>query len=312
MLYKNCRLCPNDCSVDRTSSVGVCGVSDKIKIAWAGLHRGEEPPITGENGSGMIFFSGCPLHCQYCQNEQISRRKNPHGYEISLIELENIMLKLEEMGAASLNLVTGTQYIPSIITALKAAKQEGLSLPVVWNSSGYESVDAIKLIAPLIDLYLLDVKTIDKTVAKDFCFRSSYVDVIIPLMDYLYRSRKTDLDSLKGVLVRHLVFPGTVDSSMKFLYWFSKNFKDRFSLSLMFQFVDPNGKLLEKVKEDEYEKLLAILSDEEIDGFVQEIKDEDEWIPDFTLDIPFPHPFSDVLPYFLTLKNRSSQIFPSR
>lgn len=292
--------------MDRTrGQVGRCGQTSEIKVAWSGLHRGEEPPITGEHGSGMIFFCGCPLHCQYCQNYQISQA-GWDGVTLTEDELANLMLELQSFGAASINLVTGTHYIPSIVTAIKQAKEKGLRLPIVWNSSGYESVEALKLIDPYIDLYLLDVKTLDHTVASNFCGLSRYADAIVPVMKFLRRRHPhTDMESgLKGTLVRHLVFPGCLDATVDFLHWYADNFKDCTLLSLMVQFVPPRENPgFRKMTQEEYDMLIDLVDTLGIDGFVQEM-DENEilWIPDFRKDQPFPESFADPLPYFLDIK----------
>ena len=306
MDYSCCELCPNLCRVDRTrGQVGRCGQTSEIKVAWSGLHRGEEPPITGEHGSGMIFFCGCPLHCQYCQNYQISQA-GWDGVTLTEDELANLMLELQSFGAASINLVTGTHYIPSIVTAIKQAKEKGLRLPIVWNSSGYESVEALKLIDPYIDLYLLDVKTLDHTVASNFCGLSRYADAIVPVMKFLRRRHPhTDMENeLKGTLVRHLVFPGCLDATVDFLHWYADIFKDCTLLSLMVQFVPPKENPgLKKMTQEEYDMLIDLVDTLGIDGFVQEM-DENEilWIPDFRKDQPFPESFADPLPYFLDIK----------
>lgn len=292
--------------MDRTrGQVGRCGQTSEIKVAWSGLHRGEEPPITGEHGSGMIFFCGCPLHCQYCQNYQISQA-GWDGVTLTEDELANLMLELQSFGAASINLVTGTHYIPSIVTAIKQAKEKGLRLPIVWNSSGYESVEALKLIDPYIDLYLLDVKTLDHTVASNFCGLSRYADAIVPVMKFLRRRHPhTDMENeLKGTLVRHLVFPGCLDATVDFLHWYADNFKDCTLLSLMVQFVPPRENPgFRKMTQEEYDMLIDLVDTLGIDGFVQEM-DENEilWIPDFRKDQPFPESFADPLPYFLDIK----------
>ena len=318
--YSNCRLCPNECGVDRAAGeVGRCGQTSQMRVAWVGLHRGEEPPITGEHGSGMVFFCGCPLHCQYCQNYQISgaldgqegaRCRSYDGVAVTEKQLADLMLDLQAFGAASINLVTGTHYIPSIVVALKDAKKRGLSLPVVWNSSGYESVEAMRLIDDLIDLYLLDVKTLDKDVASRFCGLSRYCDAVIPLVRFLKRRHpRTDMENgLEGVLVRHLVFPGTLDATMKFISWYADNLKDNFLLSLMVQFVPPlEDPGFPKISKSEYSSLLDVLDRYEIDGFVQEQSDNEIlWIPDFTRDQPFPDSFADPLPSFLELKRKAS------
>ena len=207
-LYESCTLCPNLCRVDRTrGQLGRCAQTSSVRVAWSGLHRGEEPPVSGAKGSGMIFFCGCPLHCQYCQNYQISQ-KGWDGVELSTDELATLMLKLQDFGAASINLVTGTHFIPSIIEAIETAKEKGLNLPIVWNSSGYETVEALKLIDPYIDLYLIDVKTLDCEVSSRFCGLSTYSQTIVPVMKFLKRRHpQTTLEPiLKGAIVRHLVF----------------------------------------------------------------------------------------------------------
>lgn len=311
LYYSDCTLCPNSCHVNRAAGeIGVCGQSSEIRIAWSGLHRGEEPPVSGEKGSGMIFFCGCPLKCQYCQNFQISRTTSPSWLTVTTEELKQIMLELENFGATTLNLVTGTHYIPSIINALNLARSEGLSLPVVWNSSGYETVSALRMIDSFIDLYLLDAKAIDSSVASSFCATSKYPSVLYPVLSFLKkRHPSTDIEGLKGVLIRHLVFPGTVRQSKEFLHYFADNFKDNFYLSLMTQFVPPKELSPEqsfpKMTDNEYESLANLLDELDIDGFIQE-RSENEilWIPDFTQDQPFPEGFADPLPFFLKLKGR--------
>lgn len=306
-LYDNCTLCPNNCSINRNLGLkGRCGQTSEIKIAWSGLHKGEEPPITGDNGSGMIFFCGCPLHCQYCQNYQIST-KDGAGIIVSVEELASLMLELQSFGAASINFVTGTHYIPSIIQALDIAKEKGLTLPTVWNSSGYESVEALKFIDPYIDLYLLDAKTLSCSTASKFCGLENYANQIVPVMKFLKRRHcSTSFEGRpNGVLIRHLVFPGELESTVSFINWFSDNFKENFKLSLMTQFVPPKGNPgFEPLTKEQYKLLVDMVEKLDIDGFVQEQSDNEIlWIPDFNQDQPFPEGFAKALPYFLTLKS---------
>lgn len=297
------------CHVNRSrGELGLCRSADNATVAWAGLHRGEEPPLTGKNGSGTIFFTGCTLHCPYCQNIQISGvEKESIGYEMSTAELALLMMDLKEMGAHTLNLITGTHYIPSIIAALEEARKMGFDLPVVWNSSGYERIEALSLIDPYIDIYLLDCKTLSHSVASRFCSTSRYADVIIPVMDYVKKTHPvTDFDKMRGTLLRHLVFPGTVNETLSFLEYYSRNYKSSFFLSLMVQFVPPrSGITFDKITEEEYDTLVSALEYYEIDdGFIQELGDEDKWIPDFRKDVPFPSPFATASPYFLSVKRR--------
>ncbi len=310
MLYSSCELCPNKCRVDRTiGQVGRCAQTSGMRIAWVGLHRGEEPPVSGEKGSGMVFFCGCPLHCQYCQNYQISQA-GWDGVPVSETELADLMLGLQDFGAASINLVTGTHYIPSIIDAIEKAKHRGLSLPIVWNSSGYESVSALRLIDSLIDLYLIDIKTLSCDVASRFCGLSRYADAIVPVANFLRRRHpSTSLEGgLKGTLVRHLVFPGCLDETVQFLHWYADNMKDCSLLSLMVQFVPPKENPgFQSITDAEYDMLLDLVDELGIDGFVQERSDNEIlWIPDFRRDQPFPEGFADPLSAFLNLKKSKS------
>jgi putative pyruvate formate lyase activating enzyme len=311
-VYRSCQLCPHHCGVDRTQrQFGVCGESDALRIAWMGLHRGEEPPVTGEQGSGTIFFCGCPLHCAYCQNHQISgARSDFPGIVVSAEQLANLMLDLQKMGAANLNMVTGTHFIPSIIQALDLGKAKGLTLGVVWNSSGYESLEGLAMIDPYVDLYLIDVKTLDAQVAARFCGTARYVQEINAVMEFLFkrlrRTRLNDRGELTGILVRHLLFPWTLDATKQFLSWFAGKAKEQAWLSLMVQFVPPLGDdTLPEITGEAYDELMDLLDDLGIeDGFVQELADNIPWIPDFTRDNPFPDSFADPLPSFLELKKR--------
>ena len=313
--YRACDLCPNHCLVDRTDGrMGMCGETDSVRVAWMGLHRGEEPPITGAHGSGMIFFNGCPLHCAYCQNHQISKiQKHPPAVSLSSEQMAALMIDLQNMGAANLNLVTGTHFIPSVIHALDIAGSNGLVLPVVWNSSGFESLEGLALIDPFVSLHLIDVKTFDSSVASRFCGTSRYVDEIGGVMDFLFeRHRRTRVGKngeLTGILIRHLLFPGTLEATKEFLFWFAAKAKRHAWLSLMVQFVPPEGDdSLPTVTPAEYEELLDMLDTLGIDnGFVQELADNIPWIPDFNRDNPFPETFAEPLESFLQLKKSLKQ-----
>lgn len=320
-LYENCKLCPNHCKVNRLSGeVGICKATSVMRLSYCGLHRGEEPPVSGKNGSGMLFFAGCSLHCAYCQNFQISQSAlEAPGIDISITECASLMLALQDFGANSINLVTASHYLPSVILAIQEAKKGGLKLPIVYNSSGYEDVEALKLIDKYIDLYLVDVKTLDPEVAQKFCFTKKYVDVIYPVMDFLkHNYPRTFLrkGKLYGVLVRHLVFPGTLNATFSFLSWYAKNFKNQCYLSLMVQFVPPkeDNASLTPLSRQQYDALQDRLEALEIDnGFYQEFgesagfEQERLWIPDFNLPNPFPASFSDPLPLFLQMKAGKEQ-----
>ncbi|MBQ6124100.1 MAG: 4Fe-4S cluster-binding domain-containing protein, partial [Spirochaetales bacterium] len=156
-LYSQCALCPNNCSVNRNAGqTGRCAQTSEIRVAWSGLHRGEEPPVTGEKGSGMIFFCGCPLHCQYCQNYQISQQNM--GRDLSREEFAEICLRLQDAGAENINLVTPSHHIPVLARFLTEARKRGLTLPICWNSSGYDSPHMLELLDGLVTIWLPDFK----------------------------------------------------------------------------------------------------------------------------------------------------------
>ncbi len=298
------------CKVDRTKGqLGVCRQHDKMNIAWIGLHKGEEPPISKEKGSGTIFFTGCSLNCPFCQNEQISSPRTTFHIEVSEQELAAYMIELQNLDAASINLITGTHFIPSIIESIKIAKERGLHIPIVWNSSGFESIVGLSLIDEFIDLYLLDIKTLSEQTSITYCSYREYPLVITSVIDYLLSTqRETYFDetgSLHGILIRHLVFPSSLESTYKVLEYFAKNLKEHAYLSLMVQFINPHKLTGEKyVSEKEYDDLLNFLDELEIEnGYVQELEDNVEWIPDFTQDNPFPPNFAIPLNSFLKKRN---------
>ncbi len=314
--YRRCTLCPQMCRVDRLhGEIGVCGESATVRVAWSGLHRGEEPPISGERGSGMIFFSGCPLHCQYCQNHQISAVSSPGqpvlGVEVTVEELAAMMVELQAQGAATINLVTGTHFIPSIIEAIKMARSAGLVLDIVWNSSGFEHIAALRLIDPFIDLYLIDLKTLDLAVSKRFCAGERYAQNIEGVMDFIRgRCTGTGLDEdgkLKGALVRHLVFPGELAATRQVLEYYARHLMSSTWLSLMVQFEAPEGDgSFPPITEEEYQGVLELVDELGIEeGYIQELGENVSWIPDFRRDNPFPEGFADPLGYFLTLRRSS-------
>lgn len=308
--YGSCRLCPHACAVDRIAGkLGICGEGSTMRIAWVGLHRGEEPPLIGEHGSGTIFFTGCPLHCAYCQNCQISGRSSTVGVPVDTQRFAQLLLSLERFGAANANLVTGTHFIPSIIEGIELARSAGFSLPIVWNSSGFESVKALELIDPYIDTYLMDLKTLDPSVANRFCGFATYADYIVPVIEFLInRHPITEMVDgvLYGTIIRHLLFPGTYEATEAVLRWFAKHAKHAAWLSLMVQFVPPvqTKEDLDEVSQETYDKLIDLLEELQIEeGFVQELADNIPWIPDFSRENPFPQSFADPLPEFLTMRN---------
>jgi putative pyruvate formate lyase activating enzyme len=297
-LYQECRLCPRDCGVDRLRGErGVCGESAGVRVAWAGLHRGEEPPLTGGNGSGTIFFSGCTLKCGSCQNCQISHEAM--GRVMLGTELAELMLRLQERGAANVNLVTASHFVPSVAVSVSAARNQGLAIPVVWNSSGYEAPAALRMLQDAVDVYLPDCKTLDSEVSRRLMRAPDYPEVVRAALLEMVEGKPLAVRAeriLQGVIVRHLVLPGFLNQSREVLEWFARTLKDRALLSLMFQYTpvrltraDTNRHPNRTIGAREYDRVLSWLVELGIDdGYVQDPATGDEWLPDFTRPNPFP------------------------
>ncbi len=265
--YKECRICPRECGVDRTQGEsGTCGEYATPRIASIGLHRGEEPPLITKQGSGTLFFTGCSLHCKYCQNWDISQSHSPLGVKFTPSEMANAFLDLQNRGAANINLVTPTHFVPSIIEAIELSRERGLLLPIVYNTSGYEKVETLEMIDSLVDTYLYDIKTLDKTVAQEYCGSSDYPEVVLKTIPFLLEKKKRsyidDEGFIHGILVRHLIFPDTFKATKEFLHWYAANLKDRAYLSLLIQFLDPfKGRRFATLTKGEYRELLSLLKE---------------------------------------------------
>jgi putative pyruvate formate lyase activating enzyme len=299
--YDSCVLCPRLCRVNRgAGGTGFCGESDAVRAACAVLHFGEEPPITGAGGSGTVFFTGCTLRCAFCQNIQVSRGGT--GAPLGVEGLSDVFLALSKAGAENVNIVTGTHFAPSILEALAIARRRGLSIPVVWNSSGYETPETVDLLGDAVDIWLPDMKTLDPGLSRSLFHAADYPDrareailSMARLRPPEYREGPDGEDTLsRGVIVRHLVLPGHLDGTRAVLRWFAENLADRALLSLMFQYTpipgtDPREPFDRTVSPEEYETAMAMLDEAGIeDGFVQEPGTDGEWLPDFTRRKPFP------------------------
>ncbi len=264
-LYGRCILCPNVCKVNRTiHEVGKCGVGDVVKIASANLHFGEEPPISGKNGSGTIFFSGCTLECVFCQNYPISQYLV--GKEVSVEELSEKMIFLQERGAHNINIVTGTHFIPSILEALEIAVGKGLKIPIVWNTSGYENKIALNLLNGIVDVYLPDIKYSFDHLAIKYSSAKSYVKINRRALIEMYR-QVGDVEFFedgtikRGMIVRHLILPNFIENSKKCLKFLAENFGDKIYISLMSQYFPAyKAPQIEEISrgitEDEYEEVV--------------------------------------------------------
>ena len=309
--YTECTLCPRMCRVDRTSrGIGFCGMTDKITVASAVLHRGEEPPLIGAEGSGAVFFTGCTLGCPFCQNIQISGEKM--GSELSIQELAELFLKLQEHGAANINLVTASQFIPSIIDAVNTAKTGGLELPVMWNTSGWERKETLELLSETVDIWLPDMKTLNPKSAEKLFSTPDYPVVaeaaLIAMAEQVEGRGGMLVENgimKRGMIVRHLVIPGELESSIETLGWFAEKLADKAFLSLMVQYTPVDDPVTAagtgyRMSDDEYEQLLERLNELDIDeGFLQEPEAASpEWIPDFSRLNPFPDEYSKPIWHF--------------
>lgn len=236
----NCRLCPRECGANRISGVGACGGGEKARIALVSLHPWEEPVIAGDKGAGTVFFGGCNLRCVFCQNYEISHSDNKNLPEVTDERLAEIFLEQQERGAATLDLVTPTHYILQIVHALELAKEKGFSLPVVYNSSGYEKVESLELLQGHVDVFLPDLKYYDSEAAKLYSGAEDYFTVAAKAIRYMVdMTGEMKLDGgllKKGVLVRHMVLPNHRKDSMKLLDWLWNEFGDSIYLSLMNQY----------------------------------------------------------------------------
>ena len=275
-----CNLCPRNCRVNRElGNKGACGETDEIRVALASLHMWEEPPISGDTGSGTVFFSGCPLHCVYCQNYSIS--SGGIGRAVTTDELCSIFLHLQEKGAKNINLVTATQFVPKIRGALIKAKQEGLTIPVVYNTSSYESVNTIKYLNGLVDIYLPDLKYKSSELSKKYSNAPDYFDVATKAIAEMYRQVGSDM------IVRHLVLPGCTEDSKDVIRYLWDTYGDNITISIMSQYTPmPSCKVPElgrKLSKEEYDEVVDFAADLGITkAFVQEGEAAQEsFIPDF-------------------------------
>ena len=250
-MNKKCTLCPRNCGVNRDEALGVCQVSSKVKVARAALHFWEEPCISGENGSGAVFFSGCPLHCVFCQNEEISHGKV--GKEITTEQLAKIYLNLQKQGANNINLVTGTHYIPKIVDSVKMARQEGLIIPIIYNTSGYETVESLKLLEGIVNVYLPDFKYWDEELSTKYSHSKDYPQVAKAAIAEMVRqvgepqfNEEGFIQS--GVIVRQLLLPGHTKDSKAILEYLYQTYENRIYVSLMSQYT-PMEQIAERYPE---------------------------------------------------------------
>ena len=288
---QSCKICPIKCGTNRTQQKGPCGVSNKLIAAKAFLHQWEEPCISGKNGSGTIFFSGCNLHCVFCQNHDISQECN--GKEIIIERLMEIMLELQTQGAANINLVTPTPYVLHIIESVALARENGLSLPIVYNTNGYENVETIELLKGTVDIYLPDMKYFDNRYAVMYSKAPNY-------FDYASKSIQAMINQVgypvfddaglmkKGVLIRHMMMPELADDTKNILRWIKSTLGKQAYISLMCQYTPMykaryHEEINRKLDDWEYEYIVDFFLKLGLEnGFVQDYSSATtDYVPNF-------------------------------
>ena len=287
-----CNICPNNCKVNRIKGkVGICKASDKVKVALASLHYFEEPCISGEKGSGTVFFSNCNLKCKFCQNYKISWEGK--GKEITIEELANVFLDLQNQGVNNINLVTPTIYAYQIIEAIKIAKENGLNIPIIYNSNGYESIETLKKLDSHIDVYLPDLKYYNDDIAFKYSGVKNYFKHAIQAIQEMYRqvgAPKLNENGIiqKGLIIRHLVLPNNIDNSKHVLNWIKNNIDKRVYVSIMAQYfpcyqAKEMEELNRKLTMEEYEEIENLVYDLDIEnGYMQELGEhEEKYVPNF-------------------------------
>lgn len=292
-ILKECTLCPRNCKINRYQRKGFCGATNKIKIARAAMHYYEEPSISGINGSGAIFFSGCNLQCVFCQNKKIST--NNFGKEITITRLSEIMIELQKKKANNINLVTPTHYIPQIAKAIKKAKKNGLTIPIIYNTSGYEKVESLKMLSGLIDIYLPDFKYYNNQYAQKYSNCHNYLEYVTKAIQEMYLqigpckfNKKGMLQ--KGIIVRHLMLPFLKEDSKLVLKYLHETYKNNIYISIMNQYTPPKNikykELKNPINNNDYNEIIDYAINLgitnaycQLDGTISE-----SFIPNFNLE----------------------------
>lgn len=286
-----CNLCPRQCNIDRNKFAGFCGVTNNVKIARASLHFWEEPIISGKSGSGTIFFSGCNLKCVYCQNYDISHKG--FGKEITIERLAQIFKELEEKGANNINLVTPSHYVTQIVEALKIYRP---NIPIVYNTSGYDSVETLKKLNGYVDVYLTDLKYFSEELSKKYSKAENYFKITTQAILEMVRQQPNNVYNekgmlIKGVIVRHMVLPGLMSDSYKVLDWILENLGSDALVSVMGQYtpyfnVESYPEINRKLKPIEYKLVLNYFNKIGLkNGFMQSLESATEdYIPPFNLE----------------------------
>lgn len=293
-MLNSCTLCPHNCKVNRLEGKkGRCKCDNTLKIALASLHMFEEPCISGTNGSGTVFFTNCNLNCIYCQNYEISQ--GGKGKEIAIQTLADIFIKQQEKGAHNINLVTPTMYVYQIIEAIKLARKNGLKIPIIYNSNGYENVETIKMLNGYIDVYLPDLKYYTNELSKKYSNVDNYFEVATNAIKEMYSqvgNAVFDDNEIiqKGVIIRHLVLPNHIQNTKNILKWINENLPKDIYVSVMAQYFPTykakNDSLINrKLNKKEYKEVLNYLYSLDLqNGYIQELgSHEEEYVPNFNL-----------------------------
>ena len=292
-MINNCRLCPRNCGVNRDiGELGYCGCGKDMVIARYSLHMWEEPCISGVKGSGTIFFSHCNLRCLFCQNYDISTLNK--GKVVSIEEFSDICIELQKNGANNINLVTGTMYVPMIVKGIKLAKKKGLIIPVIYNTSGYDSVDTIKMLDGVVDVYLPDLKYYDDELADKYSKCRDYFKYASKAVEEMYKQvGKPVFDDngmiRRGVIVRHLILPGNINDSKKIIKYLYYKYHDNIIISIMNQYTPIRRleyeELNHKIKNKDYDEVINYAYDLGIrNAYIQEgDTQKTSFIPDFSV-----------------------------
>lgn len=293
-MLDSCTLCPHNCKVNRLEGKkGRCKCDNTLKIALASLHMFEEPCISGTNGSGTVFFTNCNLNCIYCQNYEISQ--GGKGKEITIQTLADIFIKQQEKGAHNINLVTPTMYVYQIIEAIKIARKNGLKIPIIYNSNGYENVETIKMLNGYIDVYLPDLKYYTNELSKKYSNVDNYFEVATNAIKEMYSQVGNAIFDdngiiQKGVIIRHLVLPNHIQNTKNILKWINENMPKDIYVSVMAQYfptykAKSDSLINRKLNKKEYKEVFNYLYSLDLqNGYIQELgSHEEEYVPDFNL-----------------------------
>lgn len=289
-ILKECTLCPKNCKVNRYETIGFCKATNKLKIALASVHNWEEPCISGENGSGTIFFSNCNLKCMFCQNKKISCG---YGKEVTIKRLSEIMLELQDKKVNNINLVTPTHYSPLILKAIKKSKKAGLNIPIVYNTSSYENVSTIRSLKGNIDIYLADLKYFDDYYSKKYSMCDNYFKYSSLAIDEMFKQvgnpKFRNGIMKKGIIVRVLLLPGLKEDAKKIIKYLYNKYGDNIYISIMNQYTPTEkykyDELNKKVTDDEYDEVINYAVDLGVkNAFIQEGETcSESFIPNFDL-----------------------------